>query len=321
MGRVRRRIAQVGSTPGEGPNGPLAARTTRPTRRHHDPVTDPHHEPRPLLPMLDRVTCSAMVDAMSQRHAHPAHVLDLVSPTPGRVLFGRAVTIRYNPRPQGRAAPRPQQLRVALLPGDRGGRHRGRAGPVQRRSPRRRARGGRKLARLRHNGLAGVLADGRLRDFDDLAGYAFVTYCRGETVRQGGNGHAGRGRRAGGDRGRGVLPGDWIYAYATGAVVVPNGDIAAMLEDAAGFEERDAASAGRMSHEDPATVIARGRPGEHGPHRVTLAPGDGIGPEVVAATRRVMEATGAASSGTSRRWGRARWRRSGRHARRRAPPR
>ena len=34
-----------------------------------------------LLPMLPLVTCSAMVDAMSQRHAHPAHVLDLVSPT------------------------------------------------------------------------------------------------------------------------------------------------------------------------------------------------------------------------------------------------
>ena len=47
--------------------------------------------------------------------------------------------------------------------------------------------GGRKLSRLRHNGLAGVLAEGRLRDFDALGDYEFATFCRGETVRQGGN--------------------------------------------------------------------------------------------------------------------------------------
>jgi 4-hydroxy-4-methyl-2-oxoglutarate aldolase len=34
---------------------------------------------------------------MGRVHRHRCHVLDLVSPTPGRVLFGAAVTISYLP--------------------------------------------------------------------------------------------------------------------------------------------------------------------------------------------------------------------------------
>jgi 4-hydroxy-4-methyl-2-oxoglutarate aldolase len=212
-----------------------------------------------LLPMLHRVTCSAMVDAMSQRHAHPAHVLDLVSPTPGRVLFGRAVTVRYNPVRKDVQHPVHNNFASlfyraieaggigAVLVLSNGGHPDSALG------------GGRKLSRLRHTGLAGVLADGRLRDFEALSGYAFATYCRGQTVRQGGNlimpVEANVPVEIGGV---GVLPGDWIYADATGAVVVPDGDIVGVLEDAAGFEERDAASAERMIHEDPATVMAQG---------------------------------------------------------------
>lgn len=212
-----------------------------------------------LLPMLDRVTCSAMVDAMAQRYDHPAHILDLVSPTPGRVLFGPAVTIRF--MPVRRDVQHPVRNNFASLfyrAIERGG-----IGAVLVMSsgghPVSALGGGRKLSRLRHTGLAGVLADGRLRDFAALGGYPFATYCRGETVRQGGNlvmpvepdvpVEVG---------GVGVLPGDWIYADATGAVVVPAADIAGVLEDAARFEERDAASAERMIHEDPATVIAQG---------------------------------------------------------------
>src|SRR5687768_4688311 len=38
-----------------------------------------------------------LVDAMGRLHRHRCHLLDLVSPTPGRVLFGPAVTISYFP--------------------------------------------------------------------------------------------------------------------------------------------------------------------------------------------------------------------------------
>jgi 4-hydroxy-4-methyl-2-oxoglutarate aldolase len=34
---------------------------------------------------------------MGRLHRHRCHILDLVSPTPGRILFGPAVTISYFP--------------------------------------------------------------------------------------------------------------------------------------------------------------------------------------------------------------------------------
>jgi hypothetical protein len=37
--------------------------------------------------------CADLVDAMGRLHRYRCHILDLVTPTPGRVLFGSAVTI------------------------------------------------------------------------------------------------------------------------------------------------------------------------------------------------------------------------------------
>jgi hypothetical protein len=41
--------------------------------------------------------CADIVDAMGRLHRHRCQILDLVSPTPGRTLFGPAVTIFYFP--------------------------------------------------------------------------------------------------------------------------------------------------------------------------------------------------------------------------------
>ena len=38
-----------------------------------------------------------LVEAMGRMHRHRCHILDLVSPTPGRTLFGQAGTISYFP--------------------------------------------------------------------------------------------------------------------------------------------------------------------------------------------------------------------------------
>src|ERR687897_1045325 len=46
---------------------------------------------------LSRLKCADVVDAVGRVHRHRCHVLDLVSPTPGRVLFGPAATISYYP--------------------------------------------------------------------------------------------------------------------------------------------------------------------------------------------------------------------------------
>jgi regulator of RNase E activity RraA len=210
--------------------------------------------------MLSRVSCSSLVDAMAARHDHPAHILDLVSPTPGAVLFGRAATIRF--LPTRRDLQHPVENDFASLfyrsLGTDGG-----EGVVLVMSngghPDAALGGSRKLCRLGHNGLAGVLADGRLRDFGDLAEYGFVTYCRGETVRQG----ATRVMAAAAGvpvevSGVTVVPGDYVYASSAGAVVIPAADVEAILADAAAREERDAASMAAMRDEDPATVIKNG---------------------------------------------------------------
>lgn len=217
-------------------------------------VADPE-----LRGMLDSVSCSALVDSMAQRFTHPAHVLDLVSPTPGAVLFGRAATIRFFPTRKDVQHPVENDFASlfyqAIAQGGEGavlvmssGGH-----------PDAALGGGRKLSRLRHNRLAGVLADGRLRDFDDLDSYGFTTYCRGETVRQGGNLVMPIAANVPVEiSGVGVLPGDYVYADSAGAVIIPAGIVAEVLEDAAEREERDAVSRDKMVDEDPAAVIAMG---------------------------------------------------------------
>ena len=50
-----------------------------------------------LQSLLVQVTSSSLVDAMGRLHRHRCHILDLVTPTPGRVMFARAATISYFP--------------------------------------------------------------------------------------------------------------------------------------------------------------------------------------------------------------------------------
>lgn len=206
------------------------------------------------------VTCSSIVDAMLARHQHPAHILDLVSPTPGAVLFGRAVTLRYFPVRKDMQHPVENDFAALFY---RAIDEVGGDGTVLVMSsgghPDAAMGGGRKLTRLRHNGLAGVLTDGRFRDFDDLAGYGFVTYCRGETVRQGGNVIMPLAANVPVEiSGVGVLPGDYVYADSAGAVIIPAGDVEEVLADAAKREEKDRASMERMTDEDPQHVMEHG---------------------------------------------------------------
>ena len=49
------------------------------------------------MPSVEGLKTADIVDAMGRLHWRRCHLLDLVSPTPGRVLFGPAVTISYFP--------------------------------------------------------------------------------------------------------------------------------------------------------------------------------------------------------------------------------
>jgi regulator of RNase E activity RraA len=118
--------------------------------------------------------------------------------------------------------------------------------------------GGRKLSRLRNLGMAGILADGSLRDFAEVVELGIGAWCRGETVRQAGDllmPFAANVPVALG--GVTVFPGDWVYADAAGAVVMPAADVAEVLEEAVRIDQRDAATAARAWEEDRARLAAR----------------------------------------------------------------
>jgi regulator of RNase E activity RraA len=168
-------------------------------------------------------------------------MLDLVSPTPGRVLFGPAVTISYFPSCS--AALDPERYNLANLFYEAvGDEPEGKVIVLASNGyPGAAMGGGTKLSRLQSHGCAGVITDGRLRDFDELATYDFAAYCSGETTKWGG-----------GEvtpfqanvpvvlAGVGVLPGQYVFADGSGAVVIPDQQVDEVLAGARAVEAEDA---------------------------------------------------------------------------------
>src|SRR4029079_10545140 len=194
--------------------------------------------------------CADLVDAMGRLHRHRCHILDFVSPTPGRILFGHAVTISYFPSCS--AALDPQRYNLGNLFHEAVGDEP--AGKVVVLASNgytdTSMGGGTKLLRLQAAGGAGLLTDGRLRDFDELARYDFAAYCSGEA------------RRWGGDLVTpfqvnvpvvldrvGVVSGAYVFADASGAVVIPQRQIEKVLAEARGVEAEDAASREAIARE------------------------------------------------------------------------
>ena len=110
--------------------------------------------------------------------------------------------------------------------------------------------GGTKLLRLEQNACAGVLTDGRLRDFDELARYDFAAYCSGEATRWGGD-HVTpfQANVPVVLQGVGVMPGDYVFADSSGAVVIPDGQVDEVLAEARKVEAADAASRDQVARE------------------------------------------------------------------------
>jgi regulator of RNase E activity RraA len=193
-----------------------------------------------LLDMVDQVTTADLVDSMGRLHRHRCHLLDLVTPTPGRRLFGPAVTISYFPTCS--AALHPDRYNFGSLfleaVGDQS------AGKVlvlaSNGHPDISLAGGTKLSRGHNLELAGVLADGRLRDFDELAGYRFSTYCRGEATRWGGDVVTPfQANVPVVIDGVGIRPGDYIHADSSGAVAIPAAEVRSVLEGAVAVVRED----------------------------------------------------------------------------------
>ena len=187
--------------------------------------------------------CADLVDAMGRLHRHRCHLLDLVSPTPGRVLFGTAVTISYFPTCS--AALDPEHYNLGNLFHEAVGDEP--AGKVVVLASNgytdTSMGGGTKLLRLQEAGCAGLLTDGRLRDFDELAGYDFAAYCSGEATRWGGDRVTPFGVNVPVVlAGVGVMPGSYVFADSSGAVVIPGRQIEEVLAQARRVEAEDADS-------------------------------------------------------------------------------
>ncbi len=200
------------------------------------------------------------VDAMMMTFQHRAHVIHLDSPDPRRVLFGPAVTIGYMPVRKDLMDPEAHSLGPALYRaiGDEDP-----TGKVLVMASNGYAHaslgGGTKLSRVQNHGMAGILCDGQLRDYEELNSYEFAVYCKGETVRAGGNeiqpyltnvpvcvdGVT-------------VVPGDYVFAHGSTAVIIPADSAEAILKKGRGIMAKMDRVKKSLVNEDPQTVLSQG---------------------------------------------------------------
>ena len=111
-----------------------------------------------------------------------------------------------------------------------------------------------------------MLTDGRLRDFDELARDDFAAYCSGQATRWGGdhltpfqaNVPVLLDRVA-------VMPGHYVFADSSGAVVIPGVQIEEVLAEARRVEAADAAVRDQIAREQIRDEPEPVRPGESNP--------------------------------------------------------
>lgn len=209
---------------------------------------------------VDGLGVADVVDAMMTTHAHRAHIIELDSPDPERVLIGPALTISFLPVRKDLMDPEKHSLGPAIYravgPHDPTG-----AVLVMTSNGHTHTSlgGGTKLSRVENLGMAGILADGMLRDYEELNTYSFATYCYGETVRAGGNEIqpylADVPVAIGGVT---VVPGDVIFAKGSVAVVIPGDEAEAILRKARAIMEKMDQVKDSLKSEDPEKVLEQG---------------------------------------------------------------
>ena len=176
-----------------------------------------------LKQLTEGLGVADVIDAMTQMFAHRAHIIALDSPNPERVLFGPAATIGFMPVRKDLMDPQRHSLGPlfyrAIGDDDPAGKVLVMASNGH---PDTSLGGGTKLSRVRNHKMAGLLCDGRIRDYEELRTYDFAVYCNGETVRAGGNEIqpyvADVPVTVGGVT---VIPGDYVFASGSAAVIIP----------------------------------------------------------------------------------------------------
>lgn len=208
--------------------------------------------------LADRVRTADIVDAMGRHHRHRCHLLDLVSPTPGRRLFGPALTISYFPACRD-ALPSERYTFSKLFYEAIDGAAQGRVLVLASNGYVETSLGGAtKLSRVQNHRLAGILADGRLRDFAELERYDLAIYCRGEATRWGGDVVTPyEANRPVVIAGVAVRPGDYVFADSSGAAVIPADEVRTVLHTANEVVLEDAKSVATIKDESPHTLEGR----------------------------------------------------------------
>ena len=212
----------------------------------------PKRRPAAGAAAVEELKTADLVDAMGRLPRHRCHILDLVSPTPGRVLFGPAVTISYFPTCS--AGLDPERYNLANLFYEAvGDEPEGKVVVLASNGYTEVSMGGgTKLSRLQNHGCAGVLTDGRLRDFDELAGYDFAAYCSGEATKWGGGEVTPAQANVPVVVSRvGVIPGFYVFADSSGAVVIPEQEIGEVIEGARAVEAEDEGYRAEIRRERP----------------------------------------------------------------------
>ena len=210
--------------------------------------------------LIDGLATADIVDALAKSFKHRTHIIDVVSPDPSKVLFGPAVTVGFVPVREDLMDVHKHSLGPAIYRalGDR--QKEGRVLVMSSGgNPDISLGGSTKLSRVTNHGLAGVLCDGRLRDFDELKDFPGAFYCSGEAVRGGGNliqpYLADTAIQV--DEVT-VVPGDIIFADSTGAAVIPAAHAENVLETAQMIKQMAGDMAGKIKGEDPEDVLENG---------------------------------------------------------------
>ena len=201
-----------------------------------------------------------VIDAMMLTLQHKAHIIHLASPDPKRTLFGQAVTIGFLPVRKDFMDMEKHSLGPAFY---RAIGEQDPAGKVLVMSsgnhPNTSLGGGTKLSRVRNHKMAGILCDGRLRDFEELNSYDFATYCKGETVRAGGNEILPYLTNVAVNvDGVTVVPGDYVFAQGTSAVIIPKDSAEMILKKATNIMNKMEQVKATFINEDPKKIISQG---------------------------------------------------------------
>lgn len=213
-----------------------------------------------LKQLTEGLGVADVIDAMTKRFAHRAHIIGLHSPNPERILFGPAATIGFMPVRKDLMDPQRHSLGPlfyrAIGDDDPTGKVLVMASNGH---PDTSLGGGTKLSRVRNHKMAGMLCDGRLRDFEELRTYEFAVYCNGETVRAGGNEIQPYVANVPlSVAGVTVIPGDYVFARGNSAVIIPGPQVAEVLTQGRQIMEKMDKVKESLVGEDPEEVLRQG---------------------------------------------------------------